>query len=179
MAADDRTANRSIRPCSITREVEHRMIARIANHGMICVKTVVVFQLAEVCHVLEFASSVRLAQREGPINAAGEMNDDAGKIVGSLWHVKFESLGRPGLRELRRSCYWPGSYRQNYSRLRRRYRLQIHNGHCRGDVLRLGRGTRMFPQKYCERDEADREGRYGEPFLRGDFFGRGCGAAIL
>lgn len=76
MAADNRAADHSIRARSITREVEHRAIARIPDHGMVRVKTVVVFQLAEVGHILEFARAEGLSQRETPINAIRKMNDD-------------------------------------------------------------------------------------------------------
>ena len=135
LAAGDRSADDSIWARSIAREVEHRTIARVSYHGMIRVKTVLALQPAEVRHILEFAGPEWLPQRECPINAIGKMDDDRRKIIGSLWHMKFESLGRPALRELRRRGYWPGPYCQNYSRLRRRYRRKVHNRYGRGYFL--------------------------------------------
>jgi len=83
-STDNRSAYWSIQPRSIVREIIHRVIAGVSDHGVNRLKIVHARQLLKVGHIFQFAIPEWLPHRETAIDATGKMHDEGRKIIGSL-----------------------------------------------------------------------------------------------
>ena len=78
-------------------QIEHAVIARIADHRVVAFKVVRAFEALEIGDVLEMATAEGLAQRESPVAAVRKMNDQRGNRKSGVGVDEVEALRRPGL----------------------------------------------------------------------------------
>jgi hypothetical protein len=78
-------------------QIEHAVIARIADHGVVALKIVSAFEALQIRDVFEVASAEGLAQRESPVAAARKMNNQRGDRKSGVGVDEVKALRRPRL----------------------------------------------------------------------------------
>jgi len=106
------------------------------------------------------------------------MHYERRKIIGSFCRAKYESLGRPCIRQFRRRGDRTWSHR--FLRSGRRCGWwKINRGSGCGDCLCLVGCAGMSRRKQRDSDNANYDGSNGQQFLSRDLVRRGCGIPKL